>query len=326
MNSIESNVPVSYRRARFGRAGRPGRMFAAFVDVEKVHWDINYWTDKEVLAWRDSYVSGCSAIAVAVSIAIILHAPHLTRFKAAIFASIGLSSLSLPNMYETHWSARALLVSSMALGILSVVSATTHQQAVGILNDPVSIRLWLSRGKTSFFRDVDKSPFKSLPLDCSVPKLKSIGLPQLSLNISVILYFVGFGLYFLFLWVQKANGDVLGNRNIFIVFVALSTVSFAYATGLWVAQLSDEKRTMKENNLDGEESVAKWKAYQQLENSLQGLQQQKRGLDIRNEPEYKAFVRYLAGMLDEWAEKSPSTQPTPEPATNETSTSNSALL
>ncbi|KAH7391226.1 hypothetical protein BKA64DRAFT_756273 [Cadophora sp. MPI-SDFR-AT-0126] len=253
----------SYKRARYGAwyCSLPGRMFAGRLDVKKVHREINCWTDEEVLAWRDSYASSCSAIAVA----------------GAIFASIGLSSLSLPDLYRTHWSARACLISSMVLGILSVVSATTHQQAVGILIDPLSIRLWLSRG---FTKHSEKRPyphpFTELKLDCSVAKQKSVGLPQWSLNFSVALYFIGFGLYFLFRWVENVGDDVLGSRNIFIVYVVLAIVSLIYAMILWVAQSCDEKQA---------------KEIQQLNDQLLKAQE-KQG-------------EHLASVLAAWVEEDP---------------------
>lgn len=65
-----------YRRARFGVAGEI-LYFMRLVDTDKLqemHWNINLWTDKEALAWRDSYVATYNAVLVA----------------GAIFANIGL--------------------------------------------------------------------------------------------------------------------------------------------------------------------------------------------------------------------------------------------
>jgi hypothetical protein len=63
---------LRYRRARVGRflAGLSYSWIASsIVDLEavrKTHLNINRWKDGELLAWKGSYVDGCSATAVAV--------------------------------------------------------------------------------------------------------------------------------------------------------------------------------------------------------------------------------------------------------------------
>lgn len=72
--------------------------------------------------------------------------------QGAIFASIGLAALQLPNMNAVHWSAQACFSSSMVLGVYSVFTATRQHQAVGMLNSPLDVRLWLSRGSPTLSR------------------------------------------------------------------------------------------------------------------------------------------------------------------------------
>ncbi|KAF7511400.1 hypothetical protein GJ744_004589 [Endocarpon pusillum] len=50
-------------------------------------------------------------------------------------------------MNAVHWSAQGFCASSMILGILSVIMATSQHQEVGQLNDVLTVRLWLSRGR-----------------------------------------------------------------------------------------------------------------------------------------------------------------------------------
>lgn len=62
-----------YRKARVGRVLAVTSYFwvlTLLVDLEavrKTHLNINRWRDEELLTWKNSYVSGCNAIAVAVS-------------------------------------------------------------------------------------------------------------------------------------------------------------------------------------------------------------------------------------------------------------------
>lgn len=66
----------SYRSGRYGRIGT-ALHYLGLVDtdaVRKCHLNINRWKDDDVLAWKTSYVSSCSAIAVAVRFYCVLRA------------------------------------------------------------------------------------------------------------------------------------------------------------------------------------------------------------------------------------------------------------
>jgi hypothetical protein len=58
-----------YRIQRFGRLLGTALYAFRLVDtdaLQRSHWDINFWTDAEVLAWKNSHIEACNAIAVAV--------------------------------------------------------------------------------------------------------------------------------------------------------------------------------------------------------------------------------------------------------------------
>ena len=61
-----------YQYARFGIAGHVfGLLSLVHIGaVRRLHWNINTWTDGEVLTWKASYMASCGAIQVAVSISI----------------------------------------------------------------------------------------------------------------------------------------------------------------------------------------------------------------------------------------------------------------
>ena len=59
-----------YRRTRFGTIGHL-LYFSTVVDIDTLqefHWNINTWTDEEVMTWKQSQLSTYSAIAVAVGL------------------------------------------------------------------------------------------------------------------------------------------------------------------------------------------------------------------------------------------------------------------
>lgn len=138
------------------------------------------------MAWKSSFVSSCYA----------------TSMAGAIFATPDLQVLQLPELSASHWTARACFIASMVLGIMSVTTATSQQHAVGMLNNPLAIRLWLSRGQAEAGRyldtERDHQPFNIVPLESSIAAIKLTSLPRRQLQIGVFLFIVGFLIFCLF--------------------------------------------------------------------------------------------------------------------------------
>lgn len=66
---FSASIGAGYRRARFGRLGDL-LYITSLVDtdaVRDVHFNINFWTDEEAMAWKNSFVSSCNATSIAVS-------------------------------------------------------------------------------------------------------------------------------------------------------------------------------------------------------------------------------------------------------------------
>ena len=59
---------VRYRQRRWGAWGHLLPCFGLVdtTEIRQLHWNINVWTDQEVMAWKESYMSACSAIQVSV--------------------------------------------------------------------------------------------------------------------------------------------------------------------------------------------------------------------------------------------------------------------
>ena len=116
---FSASVGAGYRHARFGHLGNL-LYITGLVDtdaVRDVHFNITSGPMRKAMAWKSSFVSSCNATSIA----------------GAIFATLGLQALQLPELNATHWTARACFIASMMLGILSVTTATSQQNAVGML-------------------------------------------------------------------------------------------------------------------------------------------------------------------------------------------------
>ena len=146
----------------------------------------------------------------------------------------------------------------MILGSLSVIKAAGLHQQIGILNSPLFIRLWLSRGRQEDYsllvlspflprfglksakqptphnspskepaseaKPSSKSEFEALPLQSSVSALKLVAMPRALLNVALLFFVVGFLLYVLLMWVEDVNSRPSDSRNTFIVLVIVISI------------------------------------------------------------------------------------------------------
>jgi hypothetical protein len=204
-------------------------------------------------------------------------------------------------MYQTHWTATALLVLSMALGILSVVYASSQQQVIGMLNNPLEIRLWLSRGMVEKRRKYGM-PYKLLPLESSDAAIMIIGFPSTLLQLAVVLYLMGFGFYFLFSWLEKVDWDSIGHRNVFIIFTVAVGCLYAYRFALSIFNVFDVQKRTGEFGLDRSEDFAKPDSQQQLEVWLKTLQEMQ-DTNVQSTTDYETLAAKIKQVLARWAQE-----------------------
>ena len=256
---FSASFGANYRRARFGHAG--GLLYVTgLVDTDALrdaHFNINFWTDEEAMAWKRSYVTSCNATAVA----------------GAIFATLGLTALQLPEFNSTHWTARACFIASIVLGLLSVTTATSQQHHVGMLNNSLAIRLWLSRGQPETGKhDVDNQPFNFLLLESSIAAIKLTSFPRRMLQFAVLVFLVGFGLYCLFSWLESITPKPSDFRNIFWVFI-LTVCSFWLYWSCWTLKhINDERKRTNDFELRSRGSYEQPYYLEKLKRDLQRVQ------------------------------------------------------
>lgn len=144
-----------------------------------------------------------------------------------------------------------------------------------MLNKALDIRLWLSRGKTDLNRRRYRRPFIHLPLESSVAALKQYHTPKVVLNLAVLLYTVGFGIYLLYAWIDHVEPDGGRNdfRNVFIAFVTTVGCVYIYIIVIGGFAFADEKKRTADFDLNRSTTFAKPASQQQLEEWLQTLQQ-----------------------------------------------------
>ena len=151
----------------------------------------------------------------------------------------------------------------MVLGVASVITATRQHQTVGMLISPLHIRLWLSRGRPKGYRrirnlvnillplwlkdDGEKSDkyenvpgFQGLPLESSISALKATTLPRHLLDLAVIVFLVGFGLYVRFQWSFNIEQSGESYRKVFIAFITVVSLFVVYDRLIEAARVFDD--------------------------------------------------------------------------------------
>ena len=224
-----------YRRRRFGSIRGELYHWLGLLnteEIQRIHFNINLWSNDEACAWRDAYASRCSAICVA----------------SAIFASIGQSALSLQGLTEAHWIAGALLIASQVLGILSVVAGVSLQNSVTSLTGHKDVRLWLSKGISTHWYDYPES-YQSMLLDCSAATVKLLEAPQILLEGAVIAYLLGFGLYLLYVWQWEVAEPVVNYRNSLIFYVCVIGAVVLFVSVIWGGRMMDKDKVNLHFNL-----------------------------------------------------------------------------
>ena len=166
-----------------------------------------------------------------------------------------------------------------------------------MLNNPLEIRLWLSRGRPSPERlQRYPWPFSVLPLESSASAVKQFALPKVLLNLAVFLYLLGFGIYLLFAWLDNVEPPSSNYRNVFIVFVATLGVHYFYQVVLDMLGFIDQRNRAKDYDLDRQGTFAKPVSQQLLELRLEVLQHM-RDVDFEDADEHAIFLSSMDDAL-----------------------------
>ncbi|KAF2856639.1 hypothetical protein T440DRAFT_549993 [Plenodomus tracheiphilus IPT5] len=159
-----------YARIRYGTnyKWKPWLLFD-IDELERVEQIVREASDDEILRLRNSQLDVTKLVAVV----------------AALLAQAALSSLSLPKLEETHYSARALLTGSLILGLLALFFTCVQQREFGQYVQPEEIRAWLSTEEESGGKDRRSSIIAHQLLQA----------PFEMLGVSVNMFIAGLGVY-----------------------------------------------------------------------------------------------------------------------------------
>ncbi|KAF1997007.1 hypothetical protein P154DRAFT_497657 [Amniculicola lignicola CBS 123094] len=164
---------------------------------------------------------------------------HIIAIAGTILAQITITALSLENLSETHWIARAFFTFSLSSSLMAVYYATRQYRTFGRCYESNQIKTWIKAGtdrrrlsSINLFVSQLKGPPPVMPSAASV---LSVSAPHLLLEASLNSFLIGFAVYLCLIW--KKNLDTVSgpdhSRAVFITYI----VGLAFCFGVYM--LSD---------------------------------------------------------------------------------------
>ncbi|KAF2454513.1 hypothetical protein BDY21DRAFT_291230 [Lineolata rhizophorae] len=252
---------TSYARTRYGPLYklRPWLIFDV-RELEGLEELINTATDKQLLAFRKSQLDSFNIVCII----------------GALLAQVAISTLQLPLMEKTHYVCHGMLTISTVLGLMAVYFSCLQQRTYGFLDDPDTLRLWLSDGTIHQRQTVTGS--SDSRMQSSVIAHQFLQAPFEVLGIAIVCFLGGLGVYLGCAMTgnfELHGGDTLeGNRGIMIVFLVSVLFSLSLFGQLLGGKDNEIRRARREaarsdfyvaGHLDVQRSGSPRKFHQALE-------------------------------------------------------------
>jgi hypothetical protein len=220
----------------------------------------------QAMAFKDSYTPTFNMVGVA----------------GAIIAQIALTALSLPDLDDTHWTARASFVIGLVAGSLAVFCCCVLQSKMSALHTAHGVRRWLTRPRAELrgwftpphrsatlelkdrIRNPDISELANMKQHLSSfnggfnrqayrPSLSAaliITAPLQLLNIALGSLLTGFAIYFGF--VYSARLPTIGDHNsalaVLVVYITSAALGLLF---FYIPVLIKLSATMRDQKADG---------------------------------------------------------------------------
>lgn len=142
----------------------------------------------------------------------------LTRLvKGTIVAQIAITALSLADLSNTHWVARASFTFSLVSATMAVYYATSQYRKLGRCLHADEVKAWIHPPETMLLSP-DALLRQFLPSAASV---LTVSAPNMLLSASLNAFLVGLGVYFGYVWTRNLDESAgpSASRAVFIVYV-----------------------------------------------------------------------------------------------------------
>ena len=148
---------------------------------------------------------------------------HTEIMQGAIIAQVALTALSLPNLSQAHWTARAFLLFATVAGCLSVYYACKLQRVVGKLYRPGMIRDWLRAGShvEALKMHSKNASLRSKQSKAALSAIFLLSAPYTMMSYSILAFIIGLAIYQGFTWTRALDtaAGQINSRNVFIAYI-----------------------------------------------------------------------------------------------------------
>ncbi|KAB2105012.1 hypothetical protein AG0111_0g7137 [Alternaria gaisen] len=142
---------------------------------------------------------------------------NIIAVAGTIVAQIAITALSLTDLSNTHWVARASFTFSLVSAIMAAYYATRLYRKLGRCLRANEIKAWIHPTKTTL-RYPESSVQQWLP---SVASVLTVSAPNMLLSASLNTFLVGLGVYFGNVWTRNLDESAgsSASRAVFIVYI-----------------------------------------------------------------------------------------------------------
>ena len=157
--------------------------------------------------------------------------------KGAIVAQIGVTAFALPNNQDIHWIVQGFFACGLVMGLLSVHFAVVQQRTMGKLHKASQIRMWLLANSSARLIREGVDP-RNIEKKVSFTVAFLTQLPYTTIFYGVFLLVIGLALYLGLSWRKRLDADdeSKSDRNILIMYIALTGVSVVQWTGAYLTK------------------------------------------------------------------------------------------
>ncbi|KAF2741391.1 hypothetical protein EJ04DRAFT_571493 [Polyplosphaeria fusca] len=151
----------------------------------------------------------------------------------AMIASVIITALGLDFLSQSHWSARALWISSLVTALLATYYAGDLIWKIGRLFSGRQVRAWIRRTDVTMIQVLQDDSLMNRTnlrdMICpALPSVLTVSAPGVLLAASLLFLLLGFGVYLGFIWTRildtEAGHD--DSRDVFIVYIVVLSLCY----------------------------------------------------------------------------------------------------
>ncbi|PMD49297.1 uncharacterized protein K444DRAFT_502184, partial [Hyaloscypha bicolor E] len=148
---------------------------------------------------------------------------NMIAVAGSILAQIAITALSLSNLSQVHWVARAFFTFSLVSAIIAVYYASDQYRILGRHLNCEDVKAWIRNDRLAGYGIDQYGEFMPSPA-----AVLTVSAPNMLLSASLNSFLLGLGTYLAYVWTRHLDTTASTNdsRAIFITYVVSLTVCY----------------------------------------------------------------------------------------------------